>query len=237
MTGSDQTDPTTAADRRVMKVARAEARARVWGIRRGGSGSMRDAFQQEIAATVRSASPFLISLVASQGKSVDGVVARIEPADRWPRWPSLHKNVRFRPARETHDQFEIWTASGWQPTVLLRGFGHRIAFLRSGDDWADLEIVNHSLEVEGQIGMVKFETLFGTLRVKLDDRLPETLAMACVGRPIGDVIDHASLRGRAWRVIEIDDSASPLAQTLVVATGSQPYVMPWAASRPRALFV
>lgn len=189
---------------------------------------MRDAFQQEIGATVRSASPFLISLVASQGKSVDELVGRIEPANRWPRWPPLARSVGFRAARENDQQFEIWTASGWKPTVLLRGFGHRISFLRSGDGRADLEIVNHSLELEGQIGMVKFETLFGTLRIRLDGRLPETLAMACTGRPVEDVIDHASLRGRVWRVTEIDDSASPLAQTLVAATGSTPYRVPWA---------
>lgn len=189
---------------------------------------MRDAFQQEIGATVRSASPFLISLVASQGKSVDELVGRIGPGDQWPRWPSLTRSVGFRAARETHEKFVISTASGWKPTIRLRGFGHRITFLRSGGDWADLEIVKHSLELEGQIGMVKFETLFGTLRLRLDGRLPETLAMACVGRPVEDVIDHASLRGRGWRVTEVDDSASPLAQTLVVATGSTPYRAPWA---------
>ena len=223
-----QSDPTTAADRRLMKAARAEARERVGEIRRGSGGTTLHAFQQEIGATVRSASPFLISLVASQGTSVDELVGRIEPADRWPRWPNLARSVRFRAARETYDHFEIWTASGWQLTVLRRGFGHRISFLRSGDDWEDLEIVNHSLELEGQIGMVKFETLFGTLRLRLDGRLPETLAMACVGRPVGDVIDHASLSGRDWRITEVDDSASPLAQTLVIETGSTPYRVPWA---------
>lgn len=101
--------------------------------------------------------------------------------------------------------------------------------MQSGEDWAHLEVANHSLEVEGRIGPVKFETLFGTLRIELDCRLPETLAAACVGRLVGDVIDQVSLRGHEWLVTGVEDSYLPhLGQTLVVATGSIAYRMPWA---------
>jgi hypothetical protein len=100
--------------------------------------------------------------------------------------------------------------------------------MRSGDDWAHLEVVNHSLEVEGRVGPVRFETLFGTLRIELDDPLSETLAAACVGRSIGEILDHASLRGRNWLVTGVEDPPSPiLGATLIVTTESTTYRMPW----------
>lgn len=230
MTPNGQADPTTAVDRRLMKAARAKARERLREIGREGQRSMRDAFRQEIGTTVRSVSPFLLSFIASHGGSLDEILHRIEPPRRWPRSPSLSSSasVKFRPVRDMHRYYLVNTASGWQKAFRMRGAGPGITFMRSGDDWARLEVVAHSLEVEALIGPVKFETLFGELRVELDDRLPETLAAACVGRLIGDIVDHAALRGRDWLVTGIVDSHPLLGQTLVVATGSTAYRLPWA---------
>lgn len=92
-----------------------------------------------------------------------------------------------------------------------------------------LEIVGHSLEVEARIGGLVFETLFGVLRITLERRLPETLAVGCVGRSIESVIEHAALCGRGWAIMGIEEPASStLAQGLIVATGSTAYQMPWA---------
>jgi len=220
-------DPTTTADRRLLRAARAEAREQVWEIRRGRGTTMRDAFQREIGATVRSASPFLVSLVASEGLSVDELVHRIEPSERWPRSPSLSRRADYQPVHDAHANYVIHTASGWQKAIRLRGLGHRISFMRSGDDWAHLEVVDHSLELEARIGRVKMETLFGTLRIHLDDPLPQTLAAACAGRLVEDIVDHVALRGRGWLITEVLDTESPLTgPTLVVATGSTAYRMP-----------
>lgn len=235
--GNSYPDPTTGADRRRLKEARAEARESVRAVYREGRGSIRDAFRQEIGTNIRSVSPFLLSLVASQGESVDELVDRIEPASRWPRAPALSRRpgVEWRRLRDVHRHFLVNTSSGWQKAVRLRGFGHGMTFMRSGDDFARLEVVDHSLEVEAQIGPAKFETLFGEMRVELDDRLPETLAVACVGRLIGDVVEHAALHGRDWLITGIDDSHPCLGQTLVVATGSTDYRIPWArCGRPNA---
>lgn len=228
--GNGQADPTTPVDRRRMKAARARARERLREIGVDAERATHDAFQQEIGATVRSVSPLLLSFVASQGVSLDELVSRVERLPRWPRSPSLagSANVRFRPVRDMHRHFLVSTASGWQKAFRTRGAGPGITFMRSGDDWARLEIVAHSLEIEAMIGPVKFETLFGELRIELDERLPETLAMACGGRLIEEIVDHAALRGRRWLVSHMIDTHPLLGQTLVVATGSKDYRLPWA---------
>ena len=225
-----QPDPITATDRRQMKAARAEARERLKVIDPDDGGAMRDVLLREVGTTVRSVSPFLLSLVAHLGKSVDELVGRIDPSPRWPRSSSLsrHAPIEFRPVRDTNRYFLVSTASGWTKADRRRGFGPGTTFMRSDDDWAHLEIAAHSLEVEAWIGPVRFETLFGRLRIVLDDRLPDSLADACAGRLIGDVIDHPALRGQDWLIEGIDDSRGPeLGQALIVATGSTAYRMPW----------
>lgn len=225
------TDPITAADRRRLKAARAEARVRAGEIGRVGGGSLREVFRQEVGTTVRSASPFLLSLVAAQGKSLDELVDRIEPSSGWPRSPGVAQitATRFRPLDDEPPYRLVSTESGWTKAFRIRGIGHGFTFARSGDDWAILEIVGHSLEVEALIAGLRFETLFGVLRIAMEHRLPETLAAGCVGRLIGDVIDHLSLRERGWVITGIEEPVSPtVPQALIVATGSTPYRMPWA---------
>jgi hypothetical protein len=58
--------------------------------------------------------------------------------------------------------------------------------------------------------------------------LPAALAKACIGRLIGDVIDHVSLRGQDWRILEVETARPPsVEQALVIATGSVAYDLPW----------
>ncbi|MBX9729996.1 MAG: hypothetical protein K2X59_01595, partial [Sphingomonas sp.] len=185
----------------------------------------------EVGTIVRSASPFLLSLVASHGKLLDEVVDGIAPSPGWPRSPSVTRiaGTRFRPVEDRPHCCLVSTGLGWTKAVLVRGFGHGFTFAQSGDEWARLEIVGHSLEVEARIGGLTLETLFGVLRITLQRRLPETLAAGCVGRSIESVIEHAALCGRGWVITGIEEPVSPtLAQALIVATGSTAYQMPWA---------
>jgi hypothetical protein len=223
------TDPTTAADRCRIRDARIDARERLRGVRRDDASFLRRIFQEEIGKNVRSVSPFLLSFVASKGESIDLLVDRIAPAPRWPRAPALSSRpvVQFRRPREPYREFYVSTASGDRKVVRVRGFGHGMIFMHSGDDWACLEVVDHSLEIEVRIGPLKLETLFGVLRIELDHRLPDTLAAACLGRLAGEVVDHAALRGRDWRITAIEEPSSFVGQTLVIETGSTAFRMPW----------
>ena len=222
-------DPITAADQRRMSAARAEARLREAEISRNGGGSTSDVFRREVGTTVRSASPFLLALAASLDKSVEEVVDRIQPSPGWPRSPGVRRiaGTKFLPVDDWHGFGLVRTALGWTRAVRVRGFGHGLTFNQSADDWARLEVVGHSLEVEARIGGLMFETLFGVLRITLERRLPETLAAGCVGRSIESVIEHAALRGRGWVITRIEEPVSPTsAQALIVATGSTAFRMP-----------
>jgi hypothetical protein len=224
------TDPSTPSDRQRIKDARAVARATLRDGHRDGSASRREVFRQEVGTNVRSASPFLLSLAASAGEQVDGLLTRLEPGLHWPRYPALSSNPasRFQRLREPPRRFVIATPNGDRETVRRRGFGHTVPFIYAGRDWACLEVVQHSLEVEARIGPARLETLFGVLRVELDHPLPATVAAATIGQRIGDVVDHASLRGRQWPIIAVEDPPSlSSGQTLVVETGSVAFRMPW----------
>lgn len=224
------TDPTTASDRRRIRDARAVARAACREVNRDDEGAARDIFRQEIGTNVRSASAFLLSLVASRGGSIDRLVDRIGPAPRWPRSPPLSARpaVMFRRTREPYRRFVIGTASGDREVIRWRGYGHGTLFMQDRDDWACLEVVDHSLEVEARIGRVKLETLFGVLRIELDDPIPDTLAVACVGRPVCDVVGHPALRGHRWMIAALEEAPWPtLGQSLVIETGSVAFRMPW----------
>ena len=224
------TDPATMSDRQRFREARAAARVAVREADREDSGSRRAAFRQEVGTNVRSASPFLLSLAASAGEQVDRLLDRLDPGLHWPRYPALSSNpaMRFRRLREPPRRFVIATPDGDREAVRRRGFGHTVPINLSGTDRACLEVVEHSLEVEARIGPVRLETLFGVLRVELDAPLPDTVAAATIGWRIGDVIDHASLRGHPWPIVAVEEPPSPSSgQTLVVETGSVAFRIPW----------
>lgn len=224
------TDPATASDRQRFREARAAARVALREAGRDDLGARRSAFRREVGTNVRSASPFLPSLVAWAGEKVDPLLDRLDPGLHWPRYPALSSNPasRFQRLREPPRRFVIATRNGDREAVRRRGFGHAVPFIYSRRDWACLEVVEHLLEVEARIGPARLETLFGVLRVELDAPLPNTIALAILGRRIGEVIDHRSLRGHPWPIVAVEEPPSPSSgQTLVVETGSVAFRMPW----------
>lgn len=223
-------DPTTAVDRQRIRDARLQAQTAIRMTRKDDAAARLEIFRQEIGTNVRSASPFLLSFAACGGISIDQLVDRIVPAPRWPRAPALGSRpaTEFRRAREPYQDFLVGTASGNVKAFRMRGYGHGSIFMRSRDDWACLDVVDHSLELEARIGPVKFETLFGVLRVELDRPVPATVATACVGRSISEIVDHPALRGRPWPIVSVEEPPLlGLGQTLVVETGSVAFRMPW----------
>lgn len=89
-------DKPTAGDRRRLRRARREARARASAIEMARDDALLAAFRAEIGAVVRSASPLLISLLAGEGFTLDRVVALMRPQACWPARPRLSGRLTGR---------------------------------------------------------------------------------------------------------------------------------------------
>lgn len=82
-------DTPSAADARRMRTARGKARREVAAAEIRYADSSIEAFRREIGATVRSASPFLIALLATESLLLDEVVETIEPGYGWSCRPRI----------------------------------------------------------------------------------------------------------------------------------------------------
>ena len=224
-------DVPTDRDRRRQKIARARAHRQVAAIEEARQSALQSVFREELARVVRSASPLLIGFLAVEGLTLDDAVLQVEPQRGWPRLPRL-KGVRVANHKIGRHLVRHITAGLVRKSQGIRQrLDARQGYIvdRAEDDWLRLEFAEHSLEMSARIGPVRFQTRFGELRIELDGALPDTLAIGCVGRLIEEVVDHAALRGRGWRIAAVED-AEPIwvGQVIVVVTGSVPYRLPGA---------
>ena len=214
-------DAPTDSDRLRIRRARRRTRALYAGVEASRDSRLLAALRIEIGATVRSASPVLIALLATQGLTFDQAVALIQPARSWPRRPTPSNQSCQYTIRNPLWRYYMTTTPTSHQTLPAR---HAYTFHSANDDYVRIQVVDHSLEVEARIAPVWLETRFGELRVHLDEALPETIATACVGRLIEKIVDHPAWRGRGWRIVEVEEPVtSYFGQTLIVATGSVPY--------------
>lgn len=225
-----QGDPPTPADLHRLRDARTRARARIRAIDAKRLVALRAAFREEIGYVVRSASPFLISVLAIEELTIDDAAMRLEAQAGWPSRPRLASGRRPGCKSHTHALRHYFAG------MLANGFSlpplHCHTIERADGGWVRIEVADHSLEVSGKMGRVRFETRFGELRLGLIDEMPQTVFIACKGRPVEEVVDHVGLRGRGWRIDEIEDSKLPSrGQVLVVKTGSVAYRLPWIRKR------
>lgn len=212
------------ADTRRMQLARSKARREIGVAEKLYAERAREIFLQEIGATVRSASPFLIALLTSEGLELDDVIETIEPAYEWPRRP----RVMSRSGAWTLGQHIFrHVAAGLRPhTWSDINATHFASVDLSDHSSAKVRIIAHSIEVRVRLKTVTFDTCFGLLRIELGRPIPETMAIGFVGRLVEEVVDHASLHGSGWRVTAVDQTSG--GSVLIVKTGSTAYRLPWA---------
>lgn len=222
--GPDLLDKPTAGDRRRLRRARREARARAAAIGMARDHALLAAFRAEVGAVVRSASPLLISLLAGERLTLDDVAELMRPQACWPARPRLSGALA---GRRVHPHLLRYHMIGLSNGQLSEPplHGHRIE--RADGGYLLVQIADHSVDLNALIGRVWLETRFGELRVELMDEVPETLFTGCVGRLIEEIVDHEALRGRGWRIVAIEESSPISGQTLIVAMGSVQYRMPW----------
>lgn len=158
------------ADRRRLRDARARARARI-AVEEAGRlhrAELDAVFREEIGSTVRSVSPFLASLMAVEGYSLDEVVKGIRPAPGWPHRPRLGSGG-VNGADSSRHLVRYYAASllSRQGKVSLFDPAQDVWVTLSDGGWARIHIAGHSLEVDARIGASRLATRFGRLRVEV----------------------------------------------------------------------
>lgn len=208
-----------------MRRARRQARAGAAQIENDRAVALMTVFRTEISQVVRATSPLLISLLASEGLTLDDAMALMKPGQFWPHDPQLRNRPR-KPAIHAH--MLRYHPAGLLPMQICKHPLHSHRFHRPGGDYLDITIVDHSLELCARIKPVLLQTRFGVLRVELDDVIPDTVLTGSIGRTIDEVVDHEAWRGRGWRIFATEDGHPLLqGQALVVAMGSEPYRVTW----------
>lgn len=94
-------------------------------------------------------------------------------------------------------------------------------------DYVLLSVVDHSLDLNATIGPIFLQTRFGEQCVEFVHPVPDTLLAGCVGRPVGDVVDHEAWRGRDWMIAAIERANLLAGQKLYCVTGTIEYRVPW----------
>lgn len=217
-------DPPSKADHVRIRRARKIARTRLVHSDQADPKRRRAAFREELGSVVRSASPLLVSVLGLHGITLDDAVYGIGPARDWPISPMLSD----------------WNSGALHPSLPLRRPGrvprhhltvppfHGVTIVETARERARLQVIDHSLELEGMTGSIRFRTRFGQLRLDLADDLPEALLMACVGRRVGEVVDYVGWRGLDWIIAATRTARYPwIGQALFSAIGTSGYRLPW----------
>lgn len=219
-------DAPTDGDRRRIRNARRQARARYDEIDAARDAEVANTLRTELTAAIRSASPLLISLLAVEGLTLDDAMAMMVSEQSSTQQPT--RLSRFRSYQTSHSQMLRHYLTGPSPSRVTSAASHEHIINRAGGGYITMKVFEHSVEVETRIAPVWLDTKFGKLQVQLDTALPDMLATAAVGRLLEEIVDHAVWRGRGWRIHAIEEPVSSFfGQTLIVATGSLPYQVTW----------
>ena len=171
----------------------------------------------ELASTVRHASPLLLDALAARGVTLGSVRERLDPLSV--RTPSLRT---VDPARmilryyRHSAQSAAWHAS--EPSApLTLAPRESLHLVRAGP----------RLGLRGWAGRLRMATIDATAWLGIDDRLPETLALALPGRHVDALMDHPLLTGRRYVVLAVEPGA--LGTVIRIRTGMRRCRTPWTA--------
>lgn len=218
-------DPPSKADHARLRRAREIARSGL--VHSDPTDAVRwyTSFREELGAVVRSASPLVVSTLDLHGLTLDDAVDRIKPVTGWPIRPRLsERNVGV-----LHSSLPLRRFRQKSTRHLTTSPYHGMTIVESGGGHARLQLIDHSLELDGSAGPIRFQTRFGQLRVELTDELPNALLTACIGRRIGEIADNPAWRGRDWTIAAVEATDCPwIGQRLFSAIGTIDYRVSWA---------
>ncbi|WP_242121941.1 hypothetical protein [Sphingomonas lacusdianchii] len=183
-------------------------------------------FRDHVGATVRTVSPLVLDACEAEGLDLDEAVEGVRYDDyryAWSGGPASMRGLASPPAR---------SATSGMPTriELLSRFRRCGVVVRGRDDplgALGFRIGAACLEISMLTSGARMVSSNGGLYLTLDGPVPETLRMAAPGRCIDDLVEHALLSGRGYRVLSVSEDHR--GRTLIVAWAAPvPWSMPWA---------
>lgn len=177
-------------------------------------------YQTHLRCSVRFASPILLSLAAAEGISPAEIVREMLPPPEWPRrspmdWGSskrrmIASTVKGYPGGEFLDRtFARRLAYGGYVVRLPAHPAGRFGVWAAGD----------TLDACVDLGPTRLLVAGSEARLRLPSGVPETLALAMVGRSVDRLVSHPLFDGRGYVVRRLLQVPSEMTQILVFGCG------------------
>lgn len=185
-------------------------------------------FRNYLSATVCYMSTIVPDVLTTAGCDVASALQRIRPGHLWPEKTSARRTLSRRQApRHTRGRYSAPSfadpgAFANLPPLLI---GDAIISDGASGDWIEVSIFGDALEIVLRSDGYKLSTHAGIAHLKLANALPDTVAAACVGRSVADVVDHPLLRSVDF---VIEDAAQVAGATMLsFVVGQVSLDLPW----------
>lgn len=173
-----------------------------------------------LRSTVTTMSALIPQVLLIEGVEIDWVIHALRASGTWSSGASAD------PGNAASDRNA--GLDGGDAATRVQVGGHqssaRIPCARPERTRIGIEVVGSRLELRVESETCMLSTIAGLGQVTLSFRLPESLATACPGRSLDDVVDHRLLRGRGFPVFGViqHDAAS----TILFTVGELPVEIP-----------
>jgi hypothetical protein len=173
-------------------------------------------FHLHLQETIRCTSPLLLDLAAMEGISIADAVAGCRPPEDWPRvtrydyLPNRLRGTQLPPTQPG-------STNQHEERRFRRAFSAPGVIIRQVDNPRGRFAVRPfagMLAFTAAIGSYLLSSFGATATLMLREPLPETLAVAMPGRPLGLLIDHPLFTEHICRVMRVDSHASTGASVL-----------------------
>ena len=188
-------------------------------------------YRLHLQATVTRISPLTRDLATLATDGFEGVARGLRPSPSWP-WRLVELRDDGSRHRYAH-RFRDMVAHHYSEWPYSRSARAAIPTASSARDRGPAEnhrffAVGAQVEVAGMVGACPLQTCGPLASIALPEPLPETIAVAVVGRTIDALVEHPALAGRGYVVESARRPSDGGGHIITFATNVVRCRMPWA---------